>query len=399
MIYKAFKFELKPKGEHLRKFKQFCGMSRFVFNQALATAKIEYEFDNKAKFSYTRLANLLPKWKIEHPWLKECHSQVLQQSLKDLESAYKKFFKKPNGFPKFKKKGLKDSFRFPQGFKLDEENNRIYLPKIGFVRYRKSQQIQGLIKNVTVSLVCGKWFVSIQTEFEQEEKAHKSATEIGVDMGISRFATLSDGTYFKPLNTLKTNQNQLTKLQRKLSRKKKLSQNWLKCKRKLSKLHHKIANTRKDYLHKISHEISKNHAMIYIEDLKVSNMSKSAKGNEAKHGKNVKAKSGLNKAILDQGWSEFRRQLEYKSSWVGGFVHAVDPKYTRQTCPHCAYIAKENRKTQALFECISCGYKENADVVGALNILRVGHTRRVCEVNGAVMPSAAETLRSELALN
>jgi putative transposase len=139
--------------------------------------------------------------------------------------------------------------------------------------------------------------------------------------------------------------------------------------------------------------------MIYIEDLNVSNMSKSAKGRQEQHGRNVKAKSGLNKSIRDQSWYEFRRQLDDKSHWLGGFVYTVAPKYTSQTCPCCCHVAKDNRKTQANFECVSCGYQENADIVGALNILRVGHTRSVCEVNDAVMSSAAEARRSELGIN
>ncbi|SCC12543.1 Probable transposase [Gilliamella intestini] len=128
---------------------------------------------------------------------------------------------------------------------------------MGYIRYRQSQLIVGTIKNVTVSIVCGKWFVSIQTEYEQAKPIHQSNTEIGIDMGISRFATLSNGAYFEPSNIFKQNQLKLKKLQQQLSHKKKFSQNWIKSKRKVSKLHHHIANTRKDYLHKISNEISK----------------------------------------------------------------------------------------------------------------------------------------------
>ncbi|WP_418605018.1 RNA-guided endonuclease InsQ/TnpB family protein [Kingella kingae] len=143
-------------------------VSRFVFNRALAYQNEQYEANKSFKFSYIKLTALLPKWKRELVWLKDCHSQVLQQSLKDLESAFKNFFAKRGDFPKFKRKGDKDSFRFPQGCKLEQGNNRIYLPKIGFVRYRNSRQVLGEIKNVTVSQKCGKWFVAIQTEFEQE---------------------------------------------------------------------------------------------------------------------------------------------------------------------------------------------------------------------------------------
>ncbi|MDK4625297.1 RNA-guided endonuclease InsQ/TnpB family protein, partial [Kingella kingae] len=160
-ILKAYKFELIPNGEQIRKMKQFCGCSRFVFNRAFAYQNEQYQLDKSFKFSYSKLTALLPEWKRELVWLKDCHSQVLQQSLKDLESAFKNFFAKRGDFPKFKRKGEKDSFRFPQGCKLEQHNNRIYLPKIGFIRYRNSRAISGSLKNVTVSQKCGKWYVSI----------------------------------------------------------------------------------------------------------------------------------------------------------------------------------------------------------------------------------------------
>ena len=370
-LRKAFKFEIMPNGNQIRRIKQFCGCSRFVFNRALAWQNEQYEQDKSIKFSYTKLANLLPQWKKELVWLKECHSQVLQQSLKDLESAFKNFFQQRADFPKFKKKGLKERFRFPQGCKLEQQNNRLYLPKIGWVRYRNSRDIVGEIKNVTVSQKCGHYFVSIQTEFEYEIPTHKGG-EIGIDMGVARFATLSNGEFFEPLNAFKTYKGKLAKLQRQLKNKVKFSQNWQKLKAKIAKLHHKIANCRKDFLHKISTQISKNHAMIYIEDLQVSNMSKSAKGTVEAHGKNVKQKSGLNRSILDQSWFEFRRQLSYKTQWRGGFLVAVPPQNSSRTCPCCNHIAKENRQTQAHFECVECGYTENADVVGAMNVLACG---------------------------
>ena len=372
-LRKAFRFEIMPNGAQVRKFKQFFGCSRFVFNRALAWQNEQYGQDNSVTFSYAKITSLLPHWKKELPWLKDCHSQVLQQSLKDLESAFKNFFQKRSDFPKFKKKGVKESFRFPQGCKLEQQNKRIYLPKIGWVRYRKSRDVIGEIKNVTVSQKCGRFFVSIQTEFEHEIPTHQGG-EIGVDMGIVRFATLSNGEYFEPLNAFKACKGKLAKLQRRLKNKIKFSRNWQKLKAKIAKLHHKISNVRKNYLHQISSKISKNHAIVYVEDLQVSNMTKSAKGTAEQHGKNVKQKSGLNRAILDQSWFEFRRQLEYKTQWLGGSLVAVLPQNTSRTCPCCGYTAKENRRTQADFECVECGYTENADVVGALNVLARGRT-------------------------
>ena len=370
-ILKAFKFELMPNGEQIRKMKQFCGCSRFVFNRALAYQNEQYEADKSFKFSYVNVANLLPEWKSELPWLKDCNAQVLQQSIKDLDASFKNFFAKRSDFPKFKRKGEKESFRFPQGCKLEQHNNRVYLPKIGWVRYRNSRDVVGKIKNVTVSQKCGKWYVSIQTEREIETP-RPNGGEIGIDMGIVRFATLSNGEYFEPINAFKTLKGKLAKLQRRLKNKVKGSHNWQKLKAKIAKFHHKISNIRKNYLHQISSKISKNHAVVYVEDLKVANMTKSAKGDIEHHSKNVKQKSGLNRAILDQSWFEFRRQLTYKLVWNGGYLFAVPPQNTSRCCPSCGHTAKENRQTQAIFECAECGYTENADVVGAINILNRG---------------------------
>ena len=393
----AYKYELKPNGEQLLDMRRFSGACRFVFNKALAWQNEQYAADKSIKFSYTTLANLLPLWKQDPSiqWLKESPSQPLQQTLKDLERAYKNFFAKRADFPRFKKKGQSDSFRYPQGCKLDQGNSRIFLPKLGWVRYRNSREVLGVVKNVTVSGKQGKWFVSIQTEREIDAPAHPSTAIVGIDMGIARFATLSDGSYFAPLNSFKRQEKALVKAQRSMSRKQKFSSNWKKAKANVQKIHVRIGNARRDYLHKCSTTISQNHAIVCIEDLQVRNMSKSAAGTTEQPGRNVRAKSGLNKAILDQGWGEFRRQLDYKLAWHGGHLIAVPPHNTSRTCPACGHVSKDNRQTQARFECTECGFEENADVVGAINVLRAGHARLACEVSGAVMPPAAGTHRSD----
>ena len=166
----------------------------------------------------------------------------------------------------------------------------------------------------------------------------------------------------------------LAKRQKRFKHKTKFSKNWQKLKAKISRLHHKIANTRQNHLHQISNHISKNHAIVYVEDLQVANMSKSAKGTGEQHGKNVQQKAGLNRAILDQSWTEFRRQLDYKLHWQGGYLIAVPPHNTSRCCPACGYTAKDNRQIQAQFECVQCGFTENADVVGAINVLKRGQT-------------------------
>ena len=283
--------------------------------------------------------------------------------------------------PKFKKKGKnQDSIRFVQFDKYCQlDGKRVKLPsKLGWVKFRKSQEVQGVIKNCTVSNKSGYWYISLQVEQEVAEPEHDSKSAVGVDVGIAKFVTLSDGSHLKPLNAFRRHEQRLAIEQRKLARKVNFSENWKKQKAKIQKIHTCIANCRKDFLHKASTEISKNHAMIAIEDLRVSNMSKSAKGNPEEHGKNVAAKSGLNKSILDQGWYEFRRQLEYKQLWNGGLVVPVPAQYTSQTCPCCSHVSKENRQTQASFECVECGYTNNADIVGALNILERGQRLLAC---------------------
>ena len=359
--------------------RRFAGACRFVFNRALALQNENHEAGNKY-IPYGKMASWLVEWKnaTETQWLKDSLSQPLQQSLKDLERAYKNFFRKRAAFPRFKKRGQNDAFRYPQGVKLDQENSRIFLPKLGWMRYRNSRQVTGVVKNVTVSQSCGKWYISIQTESEVSTPVHPSASMIGLDAGVAKLATLSDGTVFGPVNSFQKNQKTLARLQRQLSRKVKFSNNWQKQKRKIQRLHSCIANIRRDYLHKVTTAVSKNHAMIVIEDLKVSNMSKSAAGTVSQPGRNVRAKSGLNRSILDQGWYEMRRQLEYKQLWRGGQVLAVPPAYTSQRCACCGHTAKENRLSQSKFRCQACGYTANADVNGARNILAAGHAVLAC---------------------
>lgn len=363
--------------------RRFAGACRFVFNRALALQNENHEAGNKY-IPYTKMASWLIEWKsdTEIQWLKESPSQPLQQSLKDLERAYKNFFQKRAAFPRFKKRGQNDAFRYPQGVKIKQKNNRIFLPKLGWIRYRNSREVVGTVKNVTVSQSCGKWYASIQTEYEVVDPVHNAESMVGLDAGVAKLATLSDGTVYHPVNSFKTSQRKLAMLQRQLSRKEKFSANWQKQKRKIQRLHSHIANIRRDYLHKVTSEISKNHAMIVIEDLNVSNMSKSAKGTAKQHGRNVRAKSGLNRSILDQGWYEMRRQLEYKQHWRGGQVLAVPPAYTSQRCACCGQTAKENRQSQSKFECLECGYTENADINGARNILAAGHAVLACGGRG-----------------
>lgn len=370
-----------PTGDQQRAMRRFAGACRFVYNKALALQKENHEAGNKF-IGYVAMAKHLTGWRngAQTPWLKDAPCHPLQHALKDLEKAYKNFFEKRADFPKFKRKGSSDSFRYPdpKQIKLDQANDRIFLPKLGWLRYRNSRDVLGEVRNVTVSQSGGKWFASIQTRRETEQPLPEATTAIGIDVGIARFATLSDGGFIAPLNSFKKHQQRLARYQRRMRLKVKFSNNWKKAKARVQRIHAGIANARKDFLHKATTTISKNHALVCIEDLQVRNMSRSSKGTIERPGKNVRQKSGLNRAILDQGWGEFRRQLGYKVAWHGGMLLAVPPHHTSQTCPACTHVSQDNRQTQALFLCVDCGYENHADVVGAINILERGYRLLAC---------------------
>ncbi|MFI9457792.1 RNA-guided endonuclease InsQ/TnpB family protein [Acinetobacter sp. NPDC052428] len=406
-INKAYKFRLEPNAEQELVLNKLLGSARFVWNQILA---VSFEMlANNERINKVNLVNKIPELrkKPECAFLENSSNGVsLQQKVRDLGDAWGKFFnkkeqaklkqkpfraKKPRFFklsdggevqlrplmPRFKKKSDGyDSIRIVQfGRYCWVKGNQVKLPNdIGVVKFRKSQNIVGEIKNVTISKHVGKWYVSFGAENTVEAPVHPSKSAVGIDLGVKKLITTSSGQVFDPINSFKVNQVKLARLQRKLRKKNKFSQNWKKLNLKINTLHHHIANIRHDYLHKVTTTLSKNHAMIVVEDLKVANMSKSAKGSIEKKGKNVKAKSGLNKSILDQGWSMLVNMLVYKQQWRGGLLVKVDPKYTSQTCSSCGHVAKENRLTQANFSCVECSFGENADINASRNILAVGHT-------------------------
>ena len=376
-IRKAFTYRLKPNIDQKLKMSMFSGCCRYLWNHSLSIQRTLLD-QSKKILSYIKLASFLKDWKRAEAtsFLKESHSQILQQTLKNLDRALRNGLKKKKGMPKFKKKYRHDSFNYPQGFKI--EGKKIFLPKIGWMRFRKSREIEGTPKNVTVSRRGIHWYVSVQVEIEISQPKHTSASFVGIDMGIARFATLSTGEFFSPINSFRVLEKKLAKKQNVISRKQKFSKNWKKQKVKVQQIHIKIANARKDFLHKISTQISKSHAVVVIEDLKISNMSRSAKGTVENPGKQVKGKSGLNKSILDQGWHSFRKMLEYKLLWLGGHLIEVNPRNSSRTCPECKYVHADNRKTQAMFLCLKCEYSENADYVASLNILAAGTAVVAC---------------------
>ena len=414
-ILKAYRFRLKTNPEVEEKLFKFSGCVRFVWNKALSLNKGRLEHKIPVIW-YNDMAGLLKRWKEseEYGFLKEAHSQILQQTLKLLDRAISDSFKRHKGFPGFKKKNIHNSFRYPQGFKI--KGNRVYLPKIGWVGFFKSRDIQGTPKNMTVSKDGNHWYVSIQTVEEVKDPVHPHLDSvIGIDAGIVNFASISGGTLREQFidfpSSLKKYSRRLAREQRKLSRKEKFSKNRMKQKERIATIHEKISNTRKDYLHKISTTITKSHGIVGVEDLKIKNMTKSARGTKENPGRNVRAKSGLNKSILDKGWGMFKEMLEYKLEYSGGILVSVPPKNTSLTCPVCGNVLKENRESQAVFVCKSCGFSHNADWVGAENIRQrtvkqlglvaplnypaVGHTVEACGGIGQKPPCEAGTGRKE----
>ena len=384
LIRKAFKYRLKTNPEIEHVFSVFAGHSRFVWNYFWHINKRRLE--NKQKimryFEMNYWLTLL-KQSDEYGFLSDAPAHILQQKLKDLDKAFRDGFDKKQPLkrmPGLKKKTLDNSFRYPEPKQFRIDNKRLFLPKVSWVGFFKSQNIVGIPKNLTISKQNKNWFCSIQVELDKDisQKSISLSNVVGIDVGITKFAALSNGEYIEPINSFRSQEKRLAKAQRLLTRKEKFSNNWRKCVKQIQGIHSKIKNIRLDFLHKETTKLSKNHALVVVEDLKIKNMSRSAKGTDTRPGRNVKAKSGLNKSILDQGWGMFRSQLEYKMVWNGGLLIKVPPHHTSQKCSKCFYTHADNRLKQEIFCCAKCDHEENADRNAAKNILTAGHVAIAC---------------------
>lgn len=379
---RAYRFQIRLRPSCEAKLRRMAGGLRWVWNQALAEQRARHARGEKYA-SYVDMAKWLTAWRNapETAWLAEGAVHPQQQVLKRLDESYKRFFEavkkgptqriKP---PHFKRRGDEPGIRFPdpKQFELDQPNQRIKLPKLGWVRLRLSRPVAGELRNVSLRFDRGAWFCSIQTQSADTLPAGL-APSLGIDMGLAQFVTTSDGKAVAPLKAMARQQVRLRRYQKAVSRKKMGSCNRKKAVQKLSGLHARIARQRADWLHKLSTQIVSEHPVIAIEDLKVSMMSASAKGTADRPGRNVKAKAGLNRGILDAAWAEFRRQLQYKAAAVGGEILLVEPAYSSQRCSCCGHVDKNNRKTQSAFICLACGQADNADINAAKNILAAGH--------------------------
>lgn len=369
-MLKAVKVRLYPNSEQKQIISAQIGGARYVYNRALALRKYAYQkFGIKiGKFALIKHITKL-KNRENTSWLKGIDSQAIQQSIVNMDKAYQYFFN-GGGYPKFKSKHhSRHSYQYPQRVKID--GNRVFLPKVGWVKMRGFRnEFVGKIKTVTISYEAYQYHASILIDIEKETvKPNNNVNKaVGIDVGVSLVVADSNGNKIKSL-TLIRELKRLRIIAQQLSRKKKGSNNRAKAKVKLAKINLKIANKRKDFLHKLSLQYAESQSIVVVEDLKIRNMIKSAKGTEEKPGKQVKQKARLNRSITQQSWGIFFKLLEYKLVERGGQLIKVDPKHTSQICNKCGHISNENRKSQSKFECISCGYCENADIVAARNIL------------------------------
>ncbi|WP_462248950.1 RNA-guided endonuclease InsQ/TnpB family protein [Ekhidna sp.] len=359
----TYKYKLVPNSKVREKFDQWIGTCRCIYNLALETKIYAYKAHNLSLSKFD-LIKQLPELKTEHSWMKDVHSQTLQDVIERMDLSYQSFFR-GGGFPKWAKKDTYRSFAFKQGVKVVD--NHVYLPKIGKVKFRKSREMLGTLKRTTIVKEADGYYICFSCEVEITPKA-SNENQVGIDLGVAHFVATSNGDLYDSNQVLKSHLSALRVEQRSLARKKKFGSNWYKQKERVARLHLKVKRVRKDHHHKLSTQLIDQCGVLLLEDLKLKNMTRSSKGSIDESGKRVKAKSGLNRSILDAGMGMFGTMLEYKAQWYGRTIIKVDPKYTSQECTACGHRAKENR-SGIKFKCASCGHEAHADVNAAKNIL------------------------------
>lgn len=366
-MLKAYKFLIKPAKEQSEMFEKHFGAARFVYNWGLEQKTKSYQ-EGKKTLTFLGLGPELVKLKKENIWMKEVNSQSLLASLKNLDNAYTRFFREKKGFPKFKSKyNPKQSFQCPQHCTVDFEKGLLNIPKVKNIKTVFHRQFEGDIKTVTISKVpSGKYYVSILVEDGKslpiKPKLDRNDA-IGIDMGLKDFVVTSDGDKIANPKYLRKSEERLARRQRKLSVKKKGSNNRNKQRKKVAKLHKKIANQRKDFLHKVSHKIvHKNHGTICVEDLCVKGMVKNRK---------------LAKSISDAGWGMFYNFLKYKSEWHGkNFLDIGRFEPSSKMCSVCGNIKSDLTLSDREWICSKCETKHDRDINASINIRNMAFTNQ-----------------------
>lgn len=350
----AHKIELKINNMQGTYFKKASGVARFTWNWALAGWDRKYEAgEQPSGMGLKKEFNEIKR--IEFPWTYEVTKYASQQPFLELQDAWKRFFKKLSGKPKFKKKGKsRDSFYIGgDQIKLNEIRRRIKIPNLGWVRMREELRFEGKINSVVISRTADRWFAGIQVETPIQFPKHKNQVSVGVDLGINKLATLSSGIAFEAPKPLKKMLWRLKRQSRRFSKKTKGSNNSKKQAAKLSRLHMKVANVRRDATHKVTTSITRNCSLIGIEDLNVGGMVRNHK---------------IARAICDVGLGEFRRQLEYKAQWRGGEIITHDRFFpSSKTCSHCGQIKESLSLAERVFKC-DCGLEIDRDLNASINL-------------------------------
>lgn len=378
IVQRAYLYRLDPTPEQEAFLARTAGACRALYNLALEQRMMWKR--ERGPITLKSQSRELTQLRAEIDWMKAAPVHALQSALKDLDRAFVNFFEGRAAYPRFKRKGDGDSFHLKDkaylGFKrITRKLGAVKLPKVGWVKMRGYRALGGELRNVTISKRGGYWYAAVAWQAEVADPAPSQKPDAGIDRGVAIFAALSTGTNYIAPPFFRRIETRLANTQRKLARQRKGSANWRKTKARISRLHMKAANARRDFLHQTSLAIAKNHGMVAIEKLQVKNMSRRAKGTVDSPGRNVAAKSGLNRSILDNGWSAFATMLRYKLADRGGELIEVPPEYTSQTCAECGTISKESRKSQSEFCCVACGHEANADTNAAKNIIRAGHAR------------------------
>jgi len=354
LIQKGMKYRIYPNKEQQQKLAIQFGHARFVYNSTLAARKTHYKETGKGLscFDSTKMI-VVAKKEIGTDWLTQADSQVLQQKARDVDTAYRNFFRGLAGYPSFKSKHDKQTIRYPQRVKFNAGST--YLPKVGHVKTQFHRPLEGTQKSTTVSKTkTGKYFISVLCEIEMVVPEHAGAS-IGIDLGLSHFYIGSDGKKVAHPKLLRAAEREVKIAQRKLSKKKKGSANREKARLRLALKHERLANARKDFLHKQSAHLTDQFSFIGTESLRVKNMLKN---------------HCLAKSIADSGWSEFVRQLEYKSVKKGGSVFKIGTFFpSSKKCNPCGYINKELKLSDRYWVCPICHTKLDRDLNAADNVL------------------------------